>query len=138
VGDVIVGPERFITGQVQAAIPSVAVAENGTVGIFHYTFDGFSGGFPVFTAHVTLTDDLGETSTDLRLLTFLSSAADNGDPRQRVLGDYMQMKTVGNTFYGAFTGNGVAFGRPFANHDPIFFRVSLKEEDDRKDHRDDH
>jgi hypothetical protein len=50
----------------------------------------------------------------------------------------MQMKTVGNTFYGAFTGNGVAFGRPFANHDPIFFRVSLKEEDDRKDHRDDH
>jgi hypothetical protein len=138
VGDVIVGPERFITGQVQAAIPSVAVAENGTVGIFHYTFDGFSGGFPVFTAHVTLTDDLGETSADLRLLTFLSSAADNGDPRQRVLGDYMQMKTVGNTFYGAFTGNGVAFGRPFANHDPIFFRVSLKEEDDRKDHRDDH
>src|SRR5262245_1227862 len=127
VGDVIVGPERFITGQVQAAIPVVAVAESGTVGIFYYTFDGFSSGFPVFTAHLTLTDDLGETSTDLRLLTFLSPAADNGDPRQRVLGDYMQMKTVGNTFYGAFTGNGVAFGRPFANNDPIFFRVSVKE-----------
>ena len=126
VGDVIVGPERFITGQVQAALPSVAVADNGTIGIFYYTFDGFSGGFPVFTAHVTLTDDLGDTSTDLRLLTFLSSAADNGDSRQRVLGDYMQMKAVGNTFFGAFTGNGVAFGRPFANHDPIFFRVSVK------------
>ena len=39
----------------------------------------------------------------------------------------MQMKTLGNTFYGAFTGNGVAFGRPFANNDPIFFRVSVKE-----------
>jgi hypothetical protein len=137
VGDVIVGPERFITGQVQAAIPVVAVAESGTLGIFYYTFDGFSSSLscqsfglpvrcPVFTAHLTLTDDLGETSTDLRLLTFLSSAADNGDPRQRVLGDYMQMKTLGNTFYGAFTGNGVPFGRPFANHDPIFFRASVK------------
>jgi hypothetical protein len=50
---------------------------------------------------------------------------DNGDPRQRVLGDYMQLKAVGNTFYGAFTGNGVPFGRPFANHDPIFFRTSV-------------
>jgi hypothetical protein len=46
---------------------------------------------------------------------------DNGDPRQRVLGDYMQMKAVGNCFYGSFTGNGVPFGRPFANTDPIFF-----------------
>ena len=73
-----------------------------------------------------VTDDLGQTFTDLGLLTFLSPAADNGDPRQRVLGDYMQLKAVGNTFYGAFTGNGVAFGRPFANHDPIFFRVSVK------------
>jgi hypothetical protein len=126
VGDVIIGPERFITGQVQAAIPSVAVTEGGTVGIFYYTFDGFSGGFPVFTAHLTVTDDLGQTFTDLGLLTFLSSAADNGDPRQRVLGDYMQLKAVGDTFYGAFTGNGVAFGRPFANHDPIFFRVSVR------------
>jgi hypothetical protein len=138
VGNVIVGPERLITGQVQAAIPVVAVAESGTVGIFYYTFDGFSSGFPVFTAHLTLTDDLGETSTDLRLLTFLSPAADNGDPRQRVLGDYMQMKTMGNTFYGAFTGNGVPFGRPFANNDPIFFRVSVKEANDREDHPDDH
>jgi hypothetical protein len=34
------------------------------------------------------------------------------------------MKAVGNTFYGAFTANGAPFGRPFANHDPIFFRVS--------------
>jgi hypothetical protein len=37
----------------------------------------------------------------------------------------MQMKALGNTFYGAFTGNGFPFGRLFANHDPIFFRVSV-------------
>ena len=54
---------------------------------------------------------------------FLSSARDNGNSRQRVLGDYQQMKAVENTFYGVFTANGIQFGRPFANHDPIFFSV---------------
>src|SRR5262249_20781689 len=61
--------------------------------------------------------------SDMELLSFLSVAADNGNPRQRVLGDYMQMKAVGNCFIGSFTANGVPFGRPFANHDPIFFKV---------------
>jgi uncharacterized repeat protein (TIGR01451 family) len=37
----------------------------------------------------------------------------------------MQMKAVESCFYGSFTGNGVPFGRPFANHDPIFFRVCV-------------
>jgi hypothetical protein len=126
-GGVTIGPEVFVTGQVQAAIPSVAIAENGTVGIFYYTCDGFSaGGFPVFTAHLTLSDDLGQTFTDLGLLTFLSPATDDGNGRQRVLGDYMQTKALRKTFYGSFTGNGVPFGRPFANNDPIFFRVSVR------------
>jgi hypothetical protein len=40
-----------------------------------------------------------------------------------VLGDYMQLKAVGDCFYGAFTGNGAPFGRPFANHDPIFYKA---------------
>src|SRR5438132_1888763 len=122
-GGVTVGPENFVTGQVEAAIPSVAVASNGIVGVFYYTFDGFSSGFPIFSAHLAQSSDQGVTFSDQMLETFLSSAADNGDPRQRVLGDYVQMKAVGTCFYGAFTGNGVPFGRPFSNHDPIFFRA---------------
>ena len=122
-GGVTVGPENFVTGQVEAAIPSVAVASNGIVGVFYYTFDGFSSGFPIFSAHLAQSSDQGVTFSDQVLETFLSSAADNGNPRQRVLGDYMQMKAVGTCFYGAFTGNGVPFGRPFSNHDPIFFRA---------------
>lgn len=124
-GDLVIGPESFVTGQVNAALPSVAVTPNGEVGVFHYTFDGFdaASGFPVFTAHVAISSDRGATFTDTPLLTFLSSAKDNGNDRQRVLGDYMQMKAAGGTFFGAFTANGVGFGRPFANHDPIFFRV---------------
>jgi uncharacterized repeat protein (TIGR01451 family) len=129
-GGVTVGPEHFVTGQVEAAIPSVAVASNGIVGVFYYTFDGFSpDGFPTFSAHLAQSSDQGVTFSDQILLTFLSSATDDGNARQRVLGDYMQMKAVDTCFFGAFTGNGVPFGRPFANHDPIFFRVCVGEAD---------
>lgn len=124
-GGVTVGPEHFVTGQVQAAIPSVAVLSNGTVGVFYYTFDGLSGGIPSFSAHLAQSSDQGVTFSDQVLLSFLSSATDNGNSRQRVLGDYMQMKAVSNCFFGSFTGNGVPFGRPFANHDPIFFNVCV-------------
>jgi uncharacterized repeat protein (TIGR01451 family) len=127
---VTVGPESFVTGQVEAAIPSVAVTSNGIVGVFYYTFDGFSpDAFPTFSAHLAQSSDQGVTFSDQVLLTFLSSAMDNGNSRQRVLGDYMQMKAVDTCFLGAFTANGVPFGRPFANHDPIFFRVCVGEAD---------
>src|SRR5438094_309911 len=122
-GGVTVGPENFVTGQVEAAIPPVAVTRNAIGGVFYYKFDAISSGFPIFSAHLAQSSDQGVTFSDQMLETFLSSAADNGNPRQRVLGDYMQMKAVGACFYGAFTGNGVPFGRPFSNHDPIFFRA---------------
>ncbi len=125
-GGLTIGPEVFVTDQVQAAIPSVAVTTNGTVGVFYYTFDGFStDNFPAFTAHLAVSTDGAVTFTDRLLESFLSSARDNGNTRQRVLGDYMQLKAVGNTFYGAFNGNGVPFGRPFSNHDPIFYKLSV-------------
>ena len=125
-GSVTVGPEQFVTGQAETAIPSVAVTSDGTVGVFYYTFDGFSqDNFPIFSARLAESSDQGVTFDHQVLLTFLSSATDNGQPRQRVLGDYMQMKAMGSCFYGAFTGNGVPFGRPFANHDPIFFRACV-------------
>src|SRR4029079_8730609 len=88
------------------------------------TFDGFSSGIPMFSAHLAMSTDHGLTFSDNTLETFLSSATDNGDQRQRVFGDYQQVKAVGTTFYGVFTGNGVPFGRPFANHDPIFFKIA--------------
>ncbi len=123
-GGVTVGTPHFVTGQVQAALPSVAVASNGRVGVLYDSFDGFSSdGFPIFTAHMALSSDQGVTFTDLVLETFLSPVKDNGDPRQRVLGDYQQLKAVGRTFFGVFTGNGIPFGRPFANTDAIFFKV---------------
>ncbi len=125
-GGLTIGAEVFITGQVQAALPSVAVTSNGTIGVLYTQYDGMSGGFPSFSVHFAISNDQGATfPSNITLENFLSSATNNGSCRQRVLGDYQQVKAVGNTFYGVFTGNGAPFGRPFANHDAIFFRVPL-------------
>jgi hypothetical protein len=39
-----------------------------------------------------------------------------------VLGDYQQIKAVGNYFYGTFPGNGAAFGATNSIINPIFFK----------------
>src|SRR5262249_225295 len=129
-GGVTVGPENFVAGQVQAAIPSVAVASNGIVGVFYYSFDGLSpDGIPTFTAHLAQSSDQGVTFSDQVLLTFLSSAVDNGNNRQRVLGDYMQIRHWTHASLVLSPRTALPFGRPFANHDPIFFRVCVGEAD---------
>ena len=138
---VAVGPSHrvslppAVTGA-SAALPSVAVAPDGTIGVLYTQFDGtFSsvGGFPIFSGHFAFSTDGGATFTDKTLLTFLSPATDNGNARQRVLGDYQQLKvvndpppaTAGATFYGVFTGNGAALGEAVADNDAIFFKVTL-------------
>ena len=129
-GGLNIGEPSFVTGQVQAALPSVAVAEDirGAVGVLYDTFDGIDGsGYPTFSAHLAISVDHGTTFHDVTLETFLSPATDNGNARQRVLGDYHQLKSVGNGFYGVFTGNGVPFGRPYSNTDPIFFKTSVRQ-----------
>lgn len=126
-GNTTIGSEYFVTGQVQASIPQVAVTNNGTVGVFYYTFDGFSeNSFPIFTTHLTISKNQGVTFVDREMLTFLSPVKDDRNFLQQAFGNYMQMKSEGNCFYGAFTGNGAAFGRPFANNDPIFFKTCVK------------
>lgn len=118
---------QYLTGQVRAAIPSVAVASNGTIGVLYDTFDGFNAaGFPVFSAHLAQSTDRGLTFADVKLLAFASPAKDNGDPRQRVLGDYHALRVVGTTFYGTFTANGAQFGRSSSNTDAIFLEAPAK------------
>jgi hypothetical protein len=61
-GGLTIGPQIFITGQVQAAIPSVAITANRVIGVFYYTCDGTSfSGFPIITAHFSTSTDLGTT-----------------------------------------------------------------------------
>ena len=123
-GGMRTGPPVFVTDQVQAALPSVAVAADGTVGVLYTQFDGFSlNAFPSFSTRLAISNDQARTFSSLTLESFVSPTRDNGDPRQRPLGDYNQMKALGATFYGVFTGSGIPFGRSFSNLDPIFFKV---------------
>jgi hypothetical protein len=127
-GGVTVGAENFVAAApVTAAIPSVAVTNHGVVGVFYYTYNGDVSGFPQFTAWLAVSSNQGASFAHMQLLTFLSPATDSCPSfncvRQRVLGDYMQMKAIDNCFYGSFTGNGAAFGRSTSNNDPIFFKA---------------
>lgn len=122
---------HYVVGQAETALPSVAIAQNskGTIGVLYTNYDGIDTltGLPQFSAFLAISDDHGKSFTYNRLEKFLSTATDNGSSRQRVLGDYQQLKAVGSTFYGVFTGNGAPFGRPFANMDPIFFTMTASD-----------
>jgi hypothetical protein len=121
-----IGNEKLIA-EAGTAIPSVAVTDDDSIGIFYYSCDGIdaSSGFPAFTAHFDISVDGGQTLIPNDLASFLSAEKDNGNQRQRILGDYMQTKAVGSTFYGGFVANGLAFGRTMVSNDPIFFSVSV-------------
>jgi hypothetical protein len=125
----------FVDGDnVQAAIPSVAVTDDGVIGVFYYTCDGVdSSGFPAFSAHFDISTDGGNTFESRNILErFLSPVSDNNNLRQRILGDYMQVKAVGNTFYGSYVGNGINYGRNVNTPDPIYFNVAIDLNNERK------
>ena len=84
--DVLVaGPEVFVDdGQSPAALPAVAIAANGMVGVLYDTFEGMIGGLPTFVTHLPIAD---ERHGPLTLMAFLSSAPDSGDSSRRVLGE---------------------------------------------------
>lgn len=122
-GRATVGRPSFVTTAHRAALPSVAVNSAGTVGVLYDTCEGVpANGYPKFAAHLARSSDHGRSFSDQLLLRFLSPAKDDGNSRQRVLGDYQQLKSVGRTFYGVFSGNRSAFGSNLSTTDPVFFR----------------
>jgi hypothetical protein len=126
-GGLAIGSEVFVTGQVEAAIPAVAITSNDTLGVFYYACDGTSlSGFPILTAHVSVSTDQGNSFIDNTLATFLSPAKDDGNSRQQVLGTYMQMKAVGNTFFGGLIGNGEPVRSSMSGTHPIFYKVTAE------------
>jgi hypothetical protein len=125
VGGLSVGPASNVSTSTNAALPSVAVLTDGTIGVLYDTFDGTSGtGFPLFSAHLARSSNHGSSFNDVVLQSFASPATDNGNARQRVFGDYQQMKAVGATFFGVFSGNANGFGSATSQVDPIFFKVT--------------
>jgi hypothetical protein len=115
-------PVAFSMAGQQAALPSVAVTDDGTVYILYDTFTLADAQFHV---HLTRSSDQGMTfssSPDKVLEDF--SAPFVG---QKILGDYQYLIALSNTVYGTFAGRGLAaaenpngFDRS-SNIDPFFF-----------------
>jgi hypothetical protein len=122
-GRVRIGAARVVSSASSAALPSVAVTRDGTVGVLYDSFDGFSNsGYPSFTAHLQRFPAFGEHETsDIVLEQFLSPATDDGSPRQRVLGDFQEVVASDRSFLGTFAGNRVPLGGDLSVIDPIFF-----------------
>jgi len=126
----------FVDGDnVQAAIPSIAINDDGVIGVFYYTCEGIDqqSGFPAFAAHFDISTDGGNTFGSRNVLEqFLSTETDDGGVFQRVLGDYMQVKAVGETFFASYVGNGINYGRNVSIMDPIYFNVAVDLNQERK------
>jgi hypothetical protein len=124
-GGLNIGAAVTVSNASSTGLPSVAVTSDGTVGVLYDTFDGNaseSPHFPEFTAHFARSTDHGQTFADSTLETFLSPELENtAEPRQRVLGDYQQLKAEGSIFSGVFSGNRAPFGSSTSVIDPIFF-----------------
>jgi hypothetical protein len=126
-GGLSVVSRRYLSGQFDAALPAVAVASNGTVGVLYDKYDGNNAaGFPVFSAHLAQSIDRAFSFTDVNLLAFASAERSTTNVRQRVLGDYQSLRSLGTTFYGAFTANGAQFGRSTSNMDAIFLKAPAR------------
>ncbi|MFB7613991.1 Ig-like domain repeat protein [Kitasatospora sp. NPDC056181] len=124
-GSLNVGAEVNVSTSTNAALPSVAVLGDGTVGVLYLTSDGNNtSGFPTFSAHLSRSTDHGATFTDTVLQTYTTQVGTAGAPRERLFGDFQQLKAVGNTFFGAFIGNLNGVNQTTAQPtDTIFFSV---------------
>jgi hypothetical protein len=121
-GGITMSAPRVVPTPGPTSLPALAVSSNGTVGILSTSLIGAVGELPEFETHIVTTGDRGRTFGDELLVRFFSDEPDNGNARQRIFGDYQVLRAVDRTFYGTFTSNGDAFGRPFANMDPTFVR----------------
>ncbi|MER5637938.1 Ig-like domain repeat protein [Kitasatospora sp. NPDC002227] len=122
-GNPTVGAVSDVSTSTNAAMPSVAVLSDGTVGVLYTTSDGTNtSGFPTFSAHLARSTDHGATFSDTTLQSFATPKSD-GTSKERELGDFQQLKAVGTTFYGVFPGNTTPNATSTPAVDAMFFSV---------------
>jgi hypothetical protein len=116
-----------VAGQ-RAALPSVAVTDDGTIAV---QYDTFTPGDGQFHVHLATSADQGRTFTDQDLSDFSAAGipfpSSNGN---RLLGDYQGLIAVGDTVYGTFAARGnvndPGTGIDTTDKiDPFFYSVTL-------------
>jgi hypothetical protein len=99
-------PQAVSSSNFTAALPSVAVARNGTVGVLYDEFDGTN-----FHVHLALSRDGGSSiAAESELYSFSTNGMVLGygttPNHNRLLGDFGRMVANGDTFYATFAGRG--------------------------------
>ena len=102
-GSLLVGTARAIAASTtNSYLPSVAVLPSGEVGVLYLSYLN-----PNFSWNFLQTTNGGATiSKFTTLTTFTTPIASNPASNQRILGDYIQVRAVGCTFYGTYPARG--------------------------------
>ena len=131
-GTLVPGAPVAVTGSDPTALPSIAVRQDGTVGLLYAAVaQEVTIGRSVttqFVEHFAMSKDHGVSWQDNVLSTFqLPSTVCSSKkcPRSRQLGDYAQVKAVGNAFFGIFAAARSAYAPGISGHDstldPVMF-----------------
>jgi len=117
-GSLNVGTRRTLTSSTLSNyLPSVAVLPNGEVGVLFLTMDPSTFLFQWTFVQWTNGAVLGKTTS---FPSFMSPfAPDVGNTRQRIFGDYIQVRAVGCSFYGTFPALGAGVNSA-TSIDPYF------------------
>lgn len=103
-GSLLIGTPRQISPSgTNSYLPAVSVLPNGEVGVLFLTHDGAGNFSWRFVQTVDGGASIARTTT---LTSFTSPFGDNGFSNQRIFGDYIQLKSVGCEFVGAFPARG--------------------------------
>lgn len=104
--------EIFATTTDDSALPAVAIAGNGVIGLLYTRYDGTN-----LETHLVQSPDEFATQSDLTLSKFADLAfVPDFDP---YIGDYQDLVAVGDFFYGTFSASNNTAAFPIA---PIFLR----------------
>jgi hypothetical protein len=113
---------RATDGVSHAGFPTIAVADNGAVGLLFV--DYVSSGNKIFFRHrfARSTDDgAGWTLKTLQSMDPSLLMHSKEELEGFIWGDYEGLTAMGNTFYGVFTGQSLPDKRLRTQLDPIFF-----------------
>jgi hypothetical protein len=112
---------RVTDGTHHAGYPTVAVTDEGAVGVLYIDFDD-SGKATLFRHRFATSVDNGATWAD-EILQTMDPAPIFNAASGFLWGDYEGLTAAGSSFYGVFTGQSIGRGR--LQLDPIFFKVDV-------------
>jgi hypothetical protein len=91
---------KFLTSaSIKAALPSIAVADNGTVGLLYESLETLGGASYLETRFLQTADDFATTNESILARFVDGTPAPSFDP---YVGDFFNLDAVGNQFFGTF------------------------------------